>query len=118
TRTCVDQNCIDVGRIERGRATAKGRDPLQSDVDVFAAAGGTRSRSESATDLAICRPDLRLVQKGEQARLPGRGRPRRAIGPGNLRLLQEIRYPDGSDGRQFPKYGTNSRARGLRLFDD
>src|SRR6184192_1140361 len=89
-RTCVDQNCVNVGRIERRRATAKGEDPLQSDADVFTAAGGTRGRSESATDLAVCRTDLRLVQKGEQARLPRRRRPWRAIGPGDLHLLQEI----------------------------
>ena len=77
-------------RIERGRATAKGRNPLQSDADVFIAAGRTGGRSERATDLAVCRTDLRLVQKGEQARLPRRRRPWRAIGPGDLHLLQEI----------------------------
>src|SRR5262249_35524869 len=98
--------------------TAKGKDSLQSDVDVFTATGGARGRSESATDLAVCRPDLRLVQEGEQARLPGCGRSRRAIGPGDLHLLQEIRYPDGSDGCQFSKHGTNSRTGRLRLFDD
>ena len=68
-RTRVDQNCVNLGRIQCGRATAKGRDPLQSDAAVFAAAGGARGGSESAADLAVRRADLRLVQEGEQARL-------------------------------------------------
>src|SRR5216110_689389 len=36
---------------------------MQSDADVFAAASCARGRSEGAADLAVCRPDLRLVQK-------------------------------------------------------
>ena len=42
-------------------ATAKRRDPLQSDAAVFVAAGGARGGSESAAHLAVCRADLRLV---------------------------------------------------------
>ncbi len=48
------------------RATAKGRNPLQSDAAVFAAAGGARGRSKSAAHLAVRRADLRLVQKGDK----------------------------------------------------
>ena len=43
------------------RATAKRRDPLQSDAAVFVAAGGARGGSEGAAHLAVCRADLRLV---------------------------------------------------------
>ena len=44
----------------------------------------------------------------------GRGRSRRAIGPGNLHLLQEVRLSDGSDGRELPQRRPNSRAGRLR----
>jgi len=36
-----------VGGIERGRATAKGRDPVQSNVDFSAAPGSTRGRTKA-----------------------------------------------------------------------
>jgi transaldolase len=52
-RTGVDQNRVDLGGIECARATAKRRDPLQSDTAVFVAAGGARGRSESAAHLAF-----------------------------------------------------------------
>ncbi len=47
------------------RAGSKGGNQMQSDADVFFAAGGAVRGSESATDLAFCRPDLRLVQSRE-----------------------------------------------------
>ena len=91
---------------------------MQSDADVFTATSGARGRSECATDLAVRRPDLRLVQKRNEARLSGRGRSGRAIGPGDLHVLQEIRYPDRSDGREFPQHGPDSRASWVRLPND
>ena len=50
--------------------------------------------SESAAHLTVCRPDLRLVQKGDEARLCRSRRSRSSIGYRNLYVLQEIRYSD------------------------
>ena len=61
SRTCADQDRFDMGGNQCGRAAAKRRDQLQSDVDVFAAASGALCGSEGAIDLAVRRPDLRLV---------------------------------------------------------
>ncbi len=46
---------------------------------VFVATGGPRSGSEGAAHLAVCRADLRLVQKGNEARLHWSRRSRSAI---------------------------------------
>src|SRR4030095_10008491 len=91
---------------------------MQSDSDVFVAAGGACGRSEGAADLAVRRPDLRLVQKREQARLHRPGRSWRAIGGRDLYLLQKIRYPDRGDGREFSEHWTYSGTGGMRLPND
>ena len=91
--------------IKAAEHLGEGRDQLQPDADVFAAAGGALRGSGRGTDLAVRRPDLRLVQSREQARLHRRGRSGRAVGAGNLHLLQEVRLQDGSDGRELPQYG-------------
>src|SRR5262249_2489986 len=112
------QNCVNLGRTERGRATAKRRDPLQSDIDVFAVASGARGRSERATDLAVCRSDLRLVQKGDEARFHRVGRSRRATSARDSHVLYKMRHPDRSDGGEFSERWTDSGTGGMRLPDD
>src|SRR5207244_7242562 len=62
-----------------GRATAKGRDSLQPDADVFTSAGGPCSGSESAAHLALRWENLRLVQGCEQAGLCRTRRSRSAV---------------------------------------
>ncbi len=65
-------------------------------------------QKEGAVDLSVRRSDLRLVQKGEQTRLHRPGRSGSAIGHGDLHLLQKIRHPDRSHGREFPQYWPDS----------
>ena len=66
-------------------------------------------------DLALRGPDPRLVQEADGPReLPaggGSGRPQRGA---HLRLLQEVRLPDGGDGGELPQHRRDRRARGLR----
>ena len=116
-RARVDQNRVDLGRIESRGAAAKGGDPLQFDTAVFVAAGGPRSGSEGAAHLAVCGANLRLVQKRNEARLFRTGRSWSAIRYGDLYVLQEVRYPDRSDGRQLPERWADSGTGGMRLPD-
>ena len=47
-------------------------------------------------------------KSGEQTRLLRRGRSGRAIGAGDLHLLQEVRLQDRSDGRELPQHRARS----------
>ncbi|ABA49958.1 hypothetical protein BURPS1710b_1325 [Burkholderia pseudomallei 1710b] len=122
-RARADQARVDVGRHPRGRGAAARRHPLQHDAAVLARAGRRMRGSGRATDLAVRRPDLRLVQEAERRRL-GRGAGRRrersgrAVGAPHLHVLQALRLPDRSDGRELPHDEPDHRARRLRPADD
>ena len=64
-------------------------------------------RSGGATDLAVRRPHLRLVQEVGRRRMGRSERRRRersgrAVGAHDLRVLQEVRLQDRSHGRELP----------------
>ncbi len=117
-RTRAHQDRLDLGRHPRGRDSSERGHPLQPDAAVLDRAGRRVRRGEGAAHLALRRPHLRLVQKGEQRRLHRRGGPWRAIHDEDLQLLQEVRLPDGSHGREFPQHGPDRRTGGLRPADD
>ena len=56
-------------------------------------------------------------KKRNEARLFRSGRSWSAIRYGDLYVLQEVRYPDRSDGRQLPERWADSGTGGLRLPD-
>ena len=71
-----DQDRQHLGRHPGRREAGEGRNPLQPDAPVQLRPGGCLRRGQSDADLAVRRPDLRLVQEGERGmRHPGRPDP-------------------------------------------
>ena len=86
-RTRADQAGFHVGRHSRGRSAAEGRHPLQHDAAVLARPGRRLRRSGRAADLAVRRPDLRLVQEERRQR---RGTKRKTAAP-TIRACRSVR---------------------------
>ena len=83
----------------------------------FCAGRGLRP-GPGATDLALCRPNLRLAQESRwpslgRSRAHRRQRSRRAVGAPDLPVLQAVRHRHGGDGREFSQPGPDHRAGGM-----
>ena len=93
-----------------GRRAARARGhPLQPDAAVQLRPGRRLRRGQGHADLAVRRPDLRLVPEGERGgEIPATEDPGRPVGHPDLRLLQEVRLQDPGDGRQLPQHRRRS----------
>ena len=109
---------LHLGGHSGGRGAAEERHRLQPDAALQQGPGHRLRRRRRVPDLAVRRPDLRLVRQDHREDLRARGGPRRAFGPRHLQLLQGARHPDRRHGRVVPLDRTDRGARRLRPADD
>ncbi len=105
------QDRLDLGgRAGRRRPAARGH-RLQHDADLFAPAGRRLRQREGVPHLALRRPHPRLARESGRRPVHLRDRSGRAIGPADLRLLQDLWDFDGGDGRLVPQHRRDRGAR-------
>ena len=80
-------------------------------------AGRRVRRGEGEAHFAVRRPHPGLVQGQGEKGFCARRRSRRAVGEGDLRLLQKVRPRDRGHGRELPQRGRNPGTRRLRSAD-
>ena len=114
-----DQDRQHLGGHPGRREAGAGGHPLQPDAALQLRPGRRLRRGQGDADLAVRRPDLRLVQEGQgRRRDPRRPGPGRRVGDEDLQLLQEVRLQDPGHGGELPEGRADHPPGRLRPADD